>query len=284
MPIPDDSGVDEEMTVSESSHFAAGAEFDAERARLALLESSADPITFDRLARRGIAPGWRCLEIAAGNGSVARWLAERVGRAGCVIATDSDTRFLEAQSLPENVEIRRHDVMRDPLELGRYDLVHSRALIEHVPDPQRALARMAAALRPGGWLVVEAADFLPLRSAAPHHSDSPTFDRVSRVFVDAMLADGLMDLLLAPRLPALLESLGLVAVDSEGDARVHRGGSPLAIALERSVEQVRDRLLDRGRATEHDLATFGRALADPSFSWMAWIRFAAWGRRPPLAA
>jgi hypothetical protein len=93
-----------------------------------------------------------------------------------------------------------------------------------------------------------------------------------------------MDLLLAPRLPALLESLGLVAVESEGDARVHRGGSPPAIVLERSVARVRERMLDRGRASERDLATFSRALADPSFSWMAWIRFAAWGRRPPLTS
>ena len=265
-----------------SRYFTADAEFAAERARLALLESSTDPITFDRLSRRGIAPGWRCWEVAAGGGSVARWLADRVGSEGCVIATDIDTRFLETQGLPANVLVRQHDVMGDPLEPESFDLVHSRALIEQLPDPLRALERMAAALRPGGWLVVESADFLPLRSAAPDHAASNTFDRVSHVFVDAMLADGLMDLLLAPRLPALLEGLGLVAVESEGDARVHRGGSPLATFLDRSVARVRERLLDRGRASERDLATFSRALADPSFSWMAWIRFAAWGRRPPL--
>jgi len=270
--------------MTESRYFAEGAEFASERARLSLLESDADPTTFERLARLGIAPGWRCLEVAAGGGSVARWLAQRVGREGGVTATDLDTRFLEALELPKNVEVRRHDVLSDPLEPGGYDLVHSRALIEHLPDPRYALERMIAALRPGGWLIVEAADFLPLRSAASEHAASSTFDRVVRGFVDAMLADGIMDLLLAPRLPALLESLGLVAVDSDGAARVHRGGSPLAIFLAQSVERVRDRLLDRGRLSERDLAVFARALEDPSFSWMAWIRFAAWGRRPPLAS
>ena len=45
-------------------------------------------------------PGWRCLEIGAGRGSMATWLAERVGPAGQVVATDIDTRYLERLDLP----------------------------------------------------------------------------------------------------------------------------------------------------------------------------------------
>ena len=64
---------------------------------------------------RGVGPGWRCLEVGAGAGSIAGWLADRVGPSGQVIATDLDTRFLEQQARP-NLEVRRHDVVRDPLE------------------------------------------------------------------------------------------------------------------------------------------------------------------------
>ncbi len=270
--------------MNESRYFAAGAEFASERARLTLLESDADPITFERLARAGVAPGWRCLEVAGGGGSVVRWLAERVGLEGAVTAIDIDTRFLDALDLPNNVAVRRQDVMRDALEPDYYDLVHCRALLEHLPDPRRALERMAAALRPGGQLVVEAADFTPLRSAVPEHRSSAVFDWTVRAFVEEMPVDAVMDLCLAPRLHALLESIGLVAVDSEGVASVHHGGSPVAIFLERSVERMRERLIAGGRLSERDLATFARALEDPSFSWMAWIRFAAWGRRPSLPA
>jgi hypothetical protein len=40
--------------------------------RLQLLERAVDPHTFEVLDARGIQPGWRCLELGAGRGSVAR--------------------------------------------------------------------------------------------------------------------------------------------------------------------------------------------------------------------
>src|SRR6516164_6049908 len=64
-----------------------------ERERLALLTQFTDPITTRRLTDLGVGPGWRCLDVAAGNGSVARWLAGRVGREGRVVATDLNPRF-----------------------------------------------------------------------------------------------------------------------------------------------------------------------------------------------
>ena len=38
------------------------------------------------------------LEIGAGGGSIARWLAERVGPTGSVLATDIDPRFIPPRS------------------------------------------------------------------------------------------------------------------------------------------------------------------------------------------
>jgi SAM-dependent methyltransferase len=259
--------------------YFAGADFASEQARLALFEDSSDPITFERLDKIGIAPGWRCLEVA-GGGSVARWLAERVGVEGSVTAIDVDTRFLDAHELPGNVVVRQQDVMRDPLEPGHYDLVHCRALLEHLPDPRGALERMVTALLPGGQLVVEACDFTPLRSAAPDHPSSAVFDWTVRAFVGAMRADAIMDLCVAPRLPGLLERLGLVEIGSEGVATVHHGGSPISTFLQQSVDRVREPLLKGDWLTERDLEAFARALADPSFRWVSWLRFAAHGRRP----
>jgi hypothetical protein len=40
------------------------------------------------LAALGIQKGWHCLEVGAGHGVVARWLAEQVGPTGRVVATD----------------------------------------------------------------------------------------------------------------------------------------------------------------------------------------------------
>ena len=71
---------------------AAGREV-AEDARLALLEQIFDPLS--RRRRDMVQPGWRCLEVGAGRGSMAVWLAQRVGPSGHVVATDVDVGYLE---------------------------------------------------------------------------------------------------------------------------------------------------------------------------------------------
>ena len=109
-----------------------------ERERLALLTQFADPITARRLTDLGVGPGWRCLDVGAGSGTVARRLAERVGREGRVVATDMSPRFLGGHGLP-NLEVRRHHILEDELEPAHFDLVHCRALLMHLPDPVRAL-------------------------------------------------------------------------------------------------------------------------------------------------
>jgi len=123
-----------------------------ERERLSFLEYAADPLSQRRLAALGIRPGWRCLEVGAGHGSIVRWLAAHVGPQGRVVATDLNPRFLTEIGLP-NVEVRQHDIRTDPLEPGLYELVHCRAVLIHMPDPQLVVGRMVEALRIGGWLL-----------------------------------------------------------------------------------------------------------------------------------
>src|SRR5262249_47704966 len=101
---------------------------------------------------------WHCLEVGGGGGSVAAWLCDRVGDGGRVVATDIDTRFLDALNRP-NPEGHRPDIAVDPLPERAVDLVPHRTGGEHPPGRREALGQMAAALKPGGWLVVEASDF-----------------------------------------------------------------------------------------------------------------------------
>src|SRR5262245_39220167 len=88
--------------------------------RLASLAALYDSITRRHLDRLGIGPGLRCLEVGAGAGSIARFMQERVGPGGHVVATDIDTRWL-TDSLPATVEVRCHDVGVDPLPDGEFD-------------------------------------------------------------------------------------------------------------------------------------------------------------------
>ena len=111
--------------------------------RFASLAKLYDDVTRRHLDRFGIGPGWHCLEVGAGGGSVARIMCERVRPAGHVVATDINTDWMSG-SLPANVELRRHDIGVDPLPERAFDIVHARAALTFVPERRSALARMIA--------------------------------------------------------------------------------------------------------------------------------------------
>src|SRR5215472_17378843 len=54
-----------------------GAGSTEEHERLMLIERAYDTFTVAHLERTGVAKGWRCLEVGAGAGSIAVWLAQR---------------------------------------------------------------------------------------------------------------------------------------------------------------------------------------------------------------
>src|SRR2546422_7604676 len=185
-----------------------------ERERLALLERNLDPLSQRRLAARGIQPGWRCLEVGAGHGSIVRWLAERVGPQGRIVATDLNARFLTALQLP-NVEVRQHDIRTDPVEPGMYDLVHCRSVLMHIPDPQLVVGRMVAALRVGGWLVIEETDVSSIRAVDGTHPRAESFNRQGREILDRVALKKLFDPYFGCRVRSLLENAGLSEIENE---------------------------------------------------------------------
>jgi SAM-dependent methyltransferase len=138
--------------------------------RLSLLEKLFDPAS--RRRRQFVEPGWRCLEVGAGRGSMAVWLAEKVGPSGQVVATDIDVTYLKRLDLP-NLEVHRHNILEDPLEaLGRgsFDLVSSRLMLFWLAGKQEtAIRHMAELLRPGGWLVDEDGDWGTVGPVDPTH-------------------------------------------------------------------------------------------------------------------
>src|SRR5947209_5934735 len=124
-----DAHRDETPAVEPGYRLAATGRQEAEDERLALLEQLFDPAS--RRRRDLVRPGWRCLEVGAGRGSMAVWLAEQVGLTGHVVATDVDTRYLERLDLP-NLEVVEHNILEDPPEdlgLGSFDLVSSRLML-----------------------------------------------------------------------------------------------------------------------------------------------------------
>lgn len=211
---------------------------------------------------------------------MARFLAERVGRGGRVIATDLDPRFLtRSDGLPGNIEVRRHDILTDPLEEAAFDLVHCRALLCHLDEPVLALTRMASALRPGGWLLVEDADYITLEAACPDHPLTPVWNRAAERIRQAAAFDGFLDAHIGRRLPDLLAKLGLDRRGHEGTVRIHKGASPSAEFLRHSLNAGREWLKSAAGFDARELDAMLAALGDPSFSFVDSISYAAWGQR-----
>lgn len=256
-------------------HAASG--YDEELTRLRLLQQRYDGRTFDRLTALGPLAGALCLEVGAGAGSVARWLAVQTGPSGRVVATDADPRFL-ADTEEAGVEVRRHDILADPLEPARYDLVHCRALLCHLPDPARALRVMAAAVRPGGWLLAEDADYCSLVAADPAHPLSPRFDTIMPKLLAFIAAGRAFDPFFGRCLPGLVMSAGLAYAGHEAIACHRQGADAAAEVLARSLERTRNRTLRHGAVGPSEFAAVLSALRDPSFSFVDALSVAAWGR------
>ena len=146
------------MSVREELVYAYDNAVAGQRERLRTLEALFDAGTVAELEARGIDRGWRCLEVGAGGGSIALWLADRVAPEGIVAATDRDTTLLDELSHP-NLEVRVHDVLEDDLPEREFDVVHVRLLLAWLSDRRTALRRLIGALKPGGWLVAEELDF-----------------------------------------------------------------------------------------------------------------------------
>src|SRR4051794_29920487 len=174
-----------------------------------------DGVTRGHVDRLGIGAGARCWEVGAGGPGVPQALAAAVGPTGYVLATDIDPAWLEAGG---GYEVRRHDVAADPPpEPGTFDLVHARLVLVHIPDRARALATMVAALRPGGWLLIEDAD-TALQPLACLDDSGPAQRRANRLrdAVRELLAGRGADLRFGRTLPRALRAAGLVDVAAAG--------------------------------------------------------------------
>ena len=266
-----------DLVVSDYRLAAVGREADEDE-RLSLLEQLFDSTT--RRRRAVVRPGWRCLEVGGGRGSMAAWLAEQVGPTGHVVATDLNTGYLRRLDLP-NLEVLEHNIVEDSLDAlgpGSFDLVCSRLMLFHLVGRQeQAIRRMTECLRPGGWLIDEDADWGTCAPVDPTH---PLYDGYQRGwrYGDWWTVRG-YDKTFGRTLPALFERCGLQDIRHEAATEAVRGGSDWArwwaVTLEVMNEQ--------GGADESDrreVQVMAAALADPTVWFLRELLHACWGRRP----
>ena len=251
--------------------------------RFASLDALYNFRTFRFLETAGIGPGWHCLEVGGGSGSVAAWMADRVGPSGYVLVTDIDPRFMEGSAYrrPAHMELRRHDIGTDPLPEQAFDLIHARLVLMHVPQRREALARLVAALKPRGWLVIEDVDgrVIDRTIPVPDAAAAALFKRVAGALVTLMEERG-FEVEWARRLHGRLKAAGLTQVGMEGHVAVSEGGSLGASLDAANFAQVRREAVAKGLVTDAEIDAVLARLNAPDFALFSLVMFTAWGRRP----
>ncbi len=130
-----------------------------EHKRLSLLNDIMNGRCMEKIR---VAPGSWVLDVGSGLGQLTTLLATAAGPSGFCLGIEKDSKQIEtAVSLSADLEVRpayrsgeASVLPLRPEEEGRFDLAHTRFLLEHVPSPAQVVAEMKKALRPGGriWL------------------------------------------------------------------------------------------------------------------------------------
>src|SRR3954454_13538880 len=246
----------------------------AERDRLDSLTSLFDPRTLQLCERLGLTAGWHCLDAGAGTGSIATALAERVGPAGSVTALDSDTRFL-APLESERLKVVEADLAGGNLPVGRFDLVHARLVLEHLPGRDRVLSALADVVRPGGWLLIEDFDWSTAMVVDP---PSEVHERVARACLTLFCAHA-YDPYYGRRLPRALAAAGLVEAGTHAEAVQVRADRERGVPQwELLVDQLAPGLLAHGLLDQDDLERFHALWHDGESVCFAPLLVSSWGR------
>ena len=243
------------------------------RRRLETLEVSCDPFTESHLDKVGVGPGWHCLEVGGGAGSVARMLCERGGPDGHVLAVDLEPTLLAEVTAP-NLEVRRLDVVADELPEAAFDLIHTRLVLVHIPQRNELIPKLVRSLRPGGVLLLEECDLQQALNATDDVVFRPSFKAMYRPMVEAGL-----DIFWAPTIPGLLEAAGLADIETLREVHTFTGGSPMAEFWRITYRQLLEGL-DYTDAERALMTEGAEAIARPGGPWVGWEWVTVWGRRP----
>ncbi|WP_165590759.1 class I SAM-dependent methyltransferase [Ruegeria denitrificans] len=165
-----------------------------------------DPDTFATIERLDLPRNAHCLDIGAGRGSVAIWLAETLPDAQ-VTASDLDVTSVRENSL-SNLSLKEIDLQNDDLGSELYDLVHCRAVLCFLPIRTEVLSNILKSLKPGGAFVATEMDFRRIASGP-----SRFWATFWTAYLEFTASQG-WDLEFGARLPGFLAKTGFAEIDA----------------------------------------------------------------------
>ncbi|WP_329315791.1 class I SAM-dependent methyltransferase [Streptomyces sp. NBC_01278] len=233
-----------------------------------------DDMTMDRLRALGAGPGWNCLDVGAGTGTVARRLIEEAGVAS-VLAVDRDTRFLGAHSLP-GLDVLEADVSAPGFDPGRrFQLVHARFVLMHLRSWRSLITALGGLLAEGGVLVLSDAIDLTTRTAPP----SP-YTRVMQAMWQGLRDTIGTDISWVTHYPQHLRAAGLGSVGAEVRVPPLLPGSPISRFWAGTWDRARESIVATGLVDDTTVDEAIRYLGSPDCAALSPGMITAWGRRP----
>ena len=251
---------------------------ETERRRLEALAAVMDPFTFHQLDRIGIQPGWRCLEVGAGLGTVSQWIAKQLGDDGEVLCTDLQTDFIVEIDHPL-IRTEKLDIMQPPSDFGPFDLAVMRAVHHHIPDHDTAARNLIQAMRPGGHILYVEPDVHPAFC-----DDHPVWKRYwQAIFEWGERMD--IDYYIGRRVPGQLATIGMDIVSVRGETALFNGSeteNPARELYRRTLDVLLPDLLEQGLLSKADGEELYPLLDNPN-AWLMCFCFFATHARKPLA-
>ncbi|MGW4037650.1 methyltransferase domain-containing protein [Streptomyces sp. NPDC004778] len=232
-----------------------------------------DDMTMARLRALGAGPGWRCLDIGAGTGTVSRRLLGEAGVAS-VPAVDRDVRFLDARPAP-GLRTLQTDVTAPDFAPGSFQLVHARFVLMHLPERDRLIGRFAELLTPGGVLVLsDAVDLTSERAPATPYATA------MRAMWQGLGATIGTDVSSVPSYPHLLRGAGLDHVAAEILVPPLVPGSAISRFWADTWQRSREAMLSTGLVDDAGIDTAVRYLESDTCAALSAGMLTAWGQKP----
>ncbi|MEV7420266.1 class I SAM-dependent methyltransferase [Streptomyces sp. NPDC089919] len=231
-----------------------------------------DGITMARLRALGAGPGWHCLDVGAGTGTVSRGLLAEAG-VSSVLAVDRDVRFLTAA--PGLTVLETDATAPDFAPGGPFRLVHARFVLMHLAGYERMITTLAALVEPGGVLVLsDAVDLTGDRTP-------PTpYTAAMRAMWQGLRATIGTDVSWVPSYPQLLRAAGLEPVAAELYVPPLEPGSPISRFWADTWDRSRPAMTATGLVDDRAIDEAVGYLASPACSSLSAGMLTAWGRKP----
>jgi SAM-dependent methyltransferase len=214
--------------------------------------------------------GLDILDCGCGPGSITCSVAQRFPTARVTGVDLGESQIARAEVLAEgqglrNVTFRAASAYALPFADASFDVVFSHALLEHLREPEKAIAEFRRVLRPGGKVAVCSPDWGGFLLSP----DTPALARAIAAYTDLQRANG-GDVFVGRKLGSLLLAAGFDAVEMSARYEVYPSTPVIAeyLALQ----------LDRAGAGEHAAALREWSHAPAAMFAQAWV--SGLGTRP----